>query len=188
MKNKKNPRPLWKITVAAVMSALICVLTMVVRIPTPTNGYLNLGDCAVLLSGWLLGPLFGAFAAGVGSALADLFAGYPVYLPGTFIIKALMALMVSLVPRLLRGGGKIRLRVGFAVGAAIAECWMAAGYWLYEAFVIGEGAIAALAGVSGNIAQGVVGIVGAYFLVEIFSRTDIFRLCGTDGFVARNRR
>ena len=28
---------------------------MVVQIPSPMNGYVNLGDCFVLLSGWLLG-------------------------------------------------------------------------------------------------------------------------------------
>ena len=42
------------------MIALTCVLTLAVKIPTPTKGYLNLGDCAVLLSGWLLGPVWGA--------------------------------------------------------------------------------------------------------------------------------
>ena len=41
---------------AAVLAALACVATMVVQIPSPMNGYVNLGDCFVLLSGWLLGP------------------------------------------------------------------------------------------------------------------------------------
>lgn len=63
------------------MIALTCVLTMAVRIPSPTKGYLNLGDCAVLFSGWLLGPIYGTVAGGVGSALADLLAGYPIIFP-----------------------------------------------------------------------------------------------------------
>ena len=67
MKNDRNH--VLKITTAAVMIALTCVLTLAVKIPTPTKGYLNLGDCAVLLSGWLLGPVYGAIAGGVGSAL-----------------------------------------------------------------------------------------------------------------------
>lgn len=46
------------------MIALTCVLTMAVRIPSPTKGYLNLGDCAVLFSGWLLGPIYGTVAGG----------------------------------------------------------------------------------------------------------------------------
>ena len=51
---KSNHNHVLKITTAAVMIALTCVLTLAVKIPTPTKGYLNLGDCAVLLSGWLL--------------------------------------------------------------------------------------------------------------------------------------
>jgi len=45
---------------AAVLAALACVATMVVQIPSPMNGFVNLGDCFVLLSGWLLGPWWGA--------------------------------------------------------------------------------------------------------------------------------
>ena len=89
---KTNQNRLYTIIAASVMIALVCVMTMVVRIPTPTKGYLNLGDCFVLLGGWLLGPLYGFLAGGIGSGLADLLSGYPVYVPGTFIIKGLMAL------------------------------------------------------------------------------------------------
>ena len=61
---------------AAVLAALSCVATMVVQIPSPMNGYVNLGDCFVLLSGWLLGPWWGAAAGGIGSMLG--IAGYQV--------------------------------------------------------------------------------------------------------------
>ena len=179
----KNKERLLKITTTAVMIALTCVLTMAVRIPSPTKGYLNLGDCAVLFSGWLLGPIWGTIAGGAGSALADFLAGYPVYIPGTLIIKALMALIVSIVPTRLFKTGKTHLRVGLVISSVIAELLMVTGYWIYEAAVIGEGFVAAFAGVSGNVVQGVVGAVGTYFLVEILSRTDIFSIYGTRGFV-----
>lgn len=45
------------------------------------QGYVNLGDCAVLMSAWVLGPLYGGAAAGIGSALADLLSGYAHYVP-----------------------------------------------------------------------------------------------------------
>ena len=79
------------IVLSALFAALACVATMVIRIPSPFKGYLNLGDSVVLLSGWLLPPVYGALAAGLGSALADLFSGYVTYAPATFVIKALMA-------------------------------------------------------------------------------------------------
>ena len=39
-----NDKKIRKLVVSALMAALVCVATMVVRIPTPTNGYVNLGD------------------------------------------------------------------------------------------------------------------------------------------------
>ena len=44
------------------MAALVYVATSIIQIPSPVNGYVNLGDCFVLLSGWLLGPWYGAAA------------------------------------------------------------------------------------------------------------------------------
>ena len=60
---------------------------------------------------------------------------------------------------------------------------MVAGYWLYEAVVIGEGFAAALAGVSGNVFQGLAGIAGSYFLVEVLRHTAIPGAYGIGGFV-----
>ena len=80
-----------KLVYAALFAALTCVMTMIVKIPVPaTGGYVNLGDCVVLLAGWVLGPMYGGAAAGLGSMLADLVSGYPLYAPGTFVIKACM--------------------------------------------------------------------------------------------------
>ena len=180
MKNDRDH--ILKITTTAVMIALTCVLTLAVKIPTPTKGYLNLGDCLVLLSGWLLGPVWGAVAGGVGSALADLFAGYPIYVPGTLIIKAVMAAAVALVPRLFPGREKGLSRMGLIAAAVLAEGFMVAGYWLYEAAVIGEGFAAALAGVSGNVFQGIAGVAGSYFLVGVLSHTGLVRAYGAGTF------
>ncbi|MBO4693755.1 MAG: ECF transporter S component [Clostridia bacterium] len=171
----KSSNYIFKINLTAVMVALTCILTMAVRIPSPTKGYLNLGDCAVLFGGWLLGPVWGAIAGGVGSSLADFLSGYPVYIPATMIIKALMALIISLVPYFFNPRKKSHSRVGFLVCSIIAEILMVAGYYLFEAVFIGEGFVPALAGVSGNTVQGTAGIIASYFLVEIFSRTGIIK-------------
>ena len=40
-----------KLVYAALFAALTCVMTMIVKIPVPaTGGYVNLGDCVVLLA------------------------------------------------------------------------------------------------------------------------------------------
>ena len=90
MKSKNTTQ---KIVMAALFAALTCVATMVIKIPSPMKGYLNLGDCVVLTAGWMLSPTYGFLAAGLGSALADLILGYTVYSPVTFIVKGLMALV-----------------------------------------------------------------------------------------------
>ena len=59
-----------KLVLAALFAALACGATMVIQVPSPIGGYLNLGDCIVLLSGWLLGPVYGA-AAGIVSNLVQ---------------------------------------------------------------------------------------------------------------------
>ena len=94
---------------AAVLAALACVATRVVQIPSPMNGYVNLGDCFVLLSGWLLGPWWGAAAGGIGSMLADLLLGYGHYAPGTL------------------------------VSGVVSEVIMVAGYFGYAALLLGKG-------------------------------------------------
>ena len=78
-----------KIVTAALMAALACAATMMIKIPSPLKGYLNLGDCIVLVSGWMLSPAYAFFAAGFGSALADVFSGYVLYAPATFVIKGI---------------------------------------------------------------------------------------------------
>ena len=86
-----------KLVLSALMAALVYVATSIIQIPSPVNGYVNLGDCFVLLSGWLLGPWYGAAAAGIGSMLVDLLSGYGHYVPGTLIIKGLDALVAALI-------------------------------------------------------------------------------------------
>ena len=88
-----------KLVLSALMAALCTVMTMVIQVPSPMQGYVNLGDCAVLISAWMLGPLYGGAAAGIGSALADLLSGYAHYVPGTFAINVLMAAAAALILR-----------------------------------------------------------------------------------------
>lgn len=60
-----------KLVLAALLAALTAVATMIIRIPTPTQGYIHLGDGMVLICGILLGPGLGALAAGIGSMMAN---------------------------------------------------------------------------------------------------------------------
>lgn len=140
---------------SALLTAICCAATMAVRIPSPTGGYINAGDSIVLLSAFLLGPFWGAAAAGIGSALADILAGYMVYAPATLVIKALMALCAGMM--LKKAGAKAPVRSAMPAAAA-AEVIMILGYFGFTATVLGFG-WGALPEVPGNIVQGIFGAV-----------------------------
>lgn len=150
---------------AAVLAALSCVATMVIQIPSPMNGYVNLGDCFVLLSGWLLGPWWGAAAGGIGSMLADLLLGYGHYAPGTLIIKGVMALVAALIFKAFRKNG-----AGALVSGVVAEIIMVAGYFGYAGLLLGKG-IGAAASIPGNLVQGAMGMVIGLVLLVVLKRS-----------------
>lgn len=147
---------------AALFAALTTVMTMVIRIPSPMGGYVNLGDCAVLLSAWILGPVYGSAAAGIGSMLADLI-GYPLYAPGTLVIKTAMAAAAALLFQQFQSR-KAPMLVSMTVSGIVCEMIMVIGYLLYEAlelpFFMGMGAGAA-ANIPFNAVQGVFGLLAA---------------------------
>ena len=148
-------KQLQRLAVSALLTAIVCVATFIVKIPSPaTNGYFNLGDCFVLLSGWIFGPVYGALAAGLGSALADILSGYVQYAPATFIIKALMAVAAYFV---IKSTAK-RPLIGKILGGIAAEAIMVLGYFGYEAVILGYG-IAAAGSIFSNVLQGLVGII-----------------------------
>lgn len=87
-----------KMVYTALMTALVFISTYAIKVPVPfTSGYIHPGDSMVFLSGLLLGPAFGAFAAGVGSAFADLLGGYTLWIVPTLIIKALMGCIIGFI-------------------------------------------------------------------------------------------
>lgn len=147
------------------LAALTCVATIIIKIPYGI-GYFNLGDCIVLLCGWLMGPIYGAAAAGIGSALADMLSGYVSYAAVTFVIKALMACVAYGLARKRRALPKLLL------AGAVAEAVMVGGYFVFETFLYG--AAAAAVNVPFNAIQGVAGIVAGVALTKIFSRAKIF--------------
>ena len=155
-----------KIVMTALFSALTCVATLIIKIPSPLKGYLNLGDCIVLLAGWMLSPVYGFIAAGLGSALADLFSGYVIYAPATFLIKGLMAIIAFFLFRLLcRKIGNVSSRV---VSGVCAEIIMILGYFVFEGFLYGF--TPSLVNIPANGLQGIAGIIIGVLLIKIFER------------------
>lgn len=107
-----------KLVTTGLMTALITVSTMVIAIPVPfTNGYIHMGDSMIFLAVLILGWKHGAFAAGVGSALADLFLGYVHWAPWTLCIKGLMAVVMGLIIQQCMNNKKITALYSIVIAA-----------------------------------------------------------------------
>lgn len=159
-----------KLVTAALFTALTCMATLVIQIRIgPTGGYINLGDCVVLLCAWCLSPFYGAAAAGIGSMLADVISGFAFYAPATLAIKTLMALLGGAVFRALRRGLRLRLLFACIASAVAAECVMVAGYCAFDAFALGLGA-GALLGMPGNLIQALGGGISATVAYSLLHR------------------
>ena len=161
---------LHKLVLTALMTSLICIATMIIRIPAPVNGgYINLGDSVVLFAAWMFAMPYGLIAAALGSSLADILSGYIVFAPATFVIKGMMAVAAYYVYKSMVGvcGRKIS-RVTSAV---IAEIVMVLGYYSYEGILYGF--VPSLANLPANIIQGVAGVVVGLILFKLFEKNKI---------------
>lgn len=159
-----------KIVISAMLCALCCVATMLIKIPSPLHGYINLGDCTVLLCGWLLPPFYGALAAGTGSMLADIFSGYIIYAPATFIIKALMATVACFLFKAMRK--KTSTLPARLTSGAVSEILMILGYLIFEGFMYGF--VPSLVNVLPNAVQGAFGLAIGVILIRLFEKNKIF--------------
>ena len=158
-----------KIVMIALMAALTCIATMVIRIPSPLKGYVNLGDCIVLAAGWMLPPAYGFLAAGLGSALADLFSGYLIYVPATFLIKGLMALVAFFGFR--RCGDRVKKLFARIVSGIAAELTMILGYFVFEGLLYGFAP--SLVNIPANAVQGLAGLCIGTVLIGVFEKNGI---------------
>lgn len=169
----KVSKHLINLVFGALLAALCCVSTLIIQIPTPTGGFVNLGDVIIIFAAWLLSPVYAVLAAGLGSMLADIFAGYAQYAPATFVIKGLMAFVAWGILRITEKivEKKPKLSILFtSLSALCAEMFMVLGYFVFEAFLLHYG-MGALASVLPNLMQGLAGILGGTLLTELIKRT-----------------
>lgn len=168
-----------RVIYAALMAAVTCIATMVIRVPSVgAVGYVNIGDTAVLICAWFIGGVYGALAAGIGSGLADLLSGYAYYVPGTFIIKFTMALVAYFILKELKSdeskhNGLMR-SVCYLISGIPAEIIMIIGYFFYKALILGKGFAAAVPSVFSNLAQGITCLITALLLSIALDKVRLF--------------
>ena len=159
------------IVFTSLFAALICVATMIIKIPTSLNGYVNLGDGILLLSAWILPLPYGILAAGFGSALADFFAGYAVYIPATFVIKGLMSVVAYLCVKAF--AKRINGTASRIFAAVLAELCMIGGYFLFEGAIYGF--LPSLANIPANALQAVAGVIVGVGLYAFLDKQNVIK-------------
>lgn len=175
MNERKNTHErLLKLCFSGMFAALICVATILIRIPAQVGeGFLNLGDCFILIAAWTVGPYYGFAAGAVGSAIADILSGALVYAPGTFVIKGLIALTAALIFHAL-STKSVKMRVpGLIIGAVSGEIVMIAGYFFYDAVILGFGFALTFFNMPTNLIQGALGAVIGVALMPIILKTGL---------------
>lgn len=156
------------ITKIAIMAALVFVTTYLIKIPS-LNGYTHIGDSMIILSALILGKKKGALAAGLGAALCDLLSGYMQYIIPTFLIKAIMVLIIASIAEKLID----KTKFAWIIGAIIGCTFQVFGYGLVETIMYGF--IGAIASVPANIIQSVVGIVIAMALATVLEKSNVLK-------------
>ena len=134
VKKKINKATTFYIVLIALFSALVCVLTIFVQIPWG-KGYINFGDTLIFLAASLLGPVGGMIAGAIGSSLADIFSGFAVYAPFTFVVKGGEGFLCGILYSYVFRKQRPILRRLFSM--LIAGAWMVIGYFLTDLMLYG---------------------------------------------------
>lgn len=148
-----------KLTVSAVMAALVFIITFLIRIPVPGTAaaYINPGDAVIFVAAYIIGGVPAMFAAGIGSMLADIAGNSIVYAPATLVIKALMGLVCGFMTW---KPAFSRFLAASVAGGAI----MAGGYALFEYFAFSSAYMAG--SVPFNLIQWAAGVIIAVVLYK----------------------
>ena len=174
------------IVLNGIMIALVFLATYIIRIPI-TQGYINIGDVAIMIAAVILGKNYGFVAGAFGSSLADIAAGYLIYAPVTFIVKGVEGYIVGVIAqKAVRGIKSLALKeIIYLGGIIVGAIVMVAGYFLAEAYLLGIiskgfGLATAIADLLPNCVQGGVTAVLGYAGSVILLRSGIRKYVGVE--------
>ena len=160
--------------VSALGMALVCLLTMVVHIPLPAEGYAHLGNFPIFLFAAFFGPFTGFLAGGVGSAMADILSGFGHWALPTLIIKGMMGVLIGLIAKNKQCTIKMgSARTFLACFAGLIE--MIVGYTIAGAIMSGN-IITGIAAIPGYIGEGVLGILLFYIAGGALDASGILKI------------
>lgn len=147
--------------VAAVFTALTYVFTAFVNVRLPfggNGGLIHLGNVPLFLAAILYGKKTGAIAGSIGMGAFDLFSGWTLWAPFTFVIVGLMGYTVGAIT-------EKHQKFGWRVFAMVIALFIKiAGYYVAEGIIYGNW-IAPVMSIPGNIIQ----VVTAAVIVAVIA-------------------
>lgn len=167
-----------KIVLTAFMITLTFIAGSVIKIPI-INGFIQVGDCMVLIGAVLLGKKRGALSGAIGMCFVDIAAGYLIWAPFTFIIKGLIAYLVAIILEKAKNINYKIYIIAFIVGGLINIF----GYFISNVVIIGliigdtqgilQSIIYALANVLGDTIQSILGIIITLILLPSINKAKL---------------
>ncbi|MEA4848262.1 MAG: ECF transporter S component [Clostridiaceae bacterium] len=153
------------------LSALTFVAAWAIHIPYGSGGVIHLGDSMIFLTAVVFGRRYAAVSGALGMTMFDIFSGFSVWAPYTFVIKAIMGLIAGSLADL--GGSKGTSTVKNAVGMLAAGIWMIFGYYVAEAMITGN-ITQPLFSILGNVIQAGAGAVIAFVIIAAIKKSGYF--------------
>ena len=157
-----------QIALDAMFVALTLVFTACVNIQIPSfggaGGLIHLGNVPLFIAAMVYGKRTGTLAGALGMGLFDIISGWAAWAPCTIITCGLMGFVVGAICR----NKKSMVTKIAAIFAALAI--KLAGYFIFEGFIMGSGAAAALKSVPGNIIQIAVAAVIVLIIINPLER------------------
>ncbi len=92
-----KPINIRRITLTALMAALIFVLTYIPVIPLGPGGFVHLGDVGITFAAAAFGPWVAMVAGGLGTAFADIALGYAQWAVFSFIVHGVQGAALGLI-------------------------------------------------------------------------------------------
>ena len=158
-----------KISLTALMTALIYVITAFLPIPyAGGSGYLNFSDGLIMFTTIFIGPIEGISSAIISCSLADLTAGEANFIPFTIFAKGLESLSCYLIYRLLKNRHILKY-----LSCLIAPLFMVLTYMI--AYLIMFGSSYLINSVF-DLIQGIAGTILSIILLKAFERIKLNKI------------
>lgn len=156
------------ISIAAIFAVMTFALTLVAVVLS--QGFINIGDLGVMISGLLFGPIIGFVAGGIGPFIADLVL-YPPTALFTLVIKALEGFLVGVIANPRKNYKKLNYRDIIAV--VVGGLTMVFGYFFVELLIFGDPGWAFGELPLNFFVQFLIGVIGSILFVRIWRKNII---------------